>query len=168
DEPVQACPPSTWYRFRKFSRRNKAALSAVVLAGLLLLLGGAAGFGALMYRAAKAELTAEQQKAAGEQWVRQHAIPQLNRLVAEKHYSAAFQLAEAAERLTPGDPTLAELWPKISNTWSVVSDPPGSEVFWKPYGATEGDWNHLGQAPLHDIRLPRGLVHWKLTKEGYA
>src|SRR5262249_25663333 len=25
DEPVQACPPSAWYRFRKFVRRNKAA-----------------------------------------------------------------------------------------------------------------------------------------------
>ena len=24
DEPVQACPPSAWYRFRKFARRNKA------------------------------------------------------------------------------------------------------------------------------------------------
>jgi serine/threonine protein kinase/Flp pilus assembly protein TadD len=28
DEPVQACPPSTWYRFRKFSQRNKVALTA--------------------------------------------------------------------------------------------------------------------------------------------
>src|SRR5438552_16141121 len=28
DEAVQACPPSTWYRFRKFARRNKAALAA--------------------------------------------------------------------------------------------------------------------------------------------
>ena len=26
DEPVQACPPSAGYRFRKFARRNKAAL----------------------------------------------------------------------------------------------------------------------------------------------
>jgi WD40 repeat protein/serine/threonine protein kinase len=35
DEPVQACPPSTLYRLRKFARRNKAALlsaSAVVVA----------------------------------------------------------------------------------------------------------------------------------------
>jgi eukaryotic-like serine/threonine-protein kinase len=35
DEPVQACPPSVMYRFRKFARRNKAALlsaSVVVLA----------------------------------------------------------------------------------------------------------------------------------------
>src|SRR5262249_21290598 len=26
DEPVQACPPSAWYRFRKFSRRHRVAL----------------------------------------------------------------------------------------------------------------------------------------------
>jgi hypothetical protein len=28
DEPVLACPPSTWYRFRKFARRNKVPLLA--------------------------------------------------------------------------------------------------------------------------------------------
>jgi serine/threonine protein kinase/Flp pilus assembly protein TadD len=38
DEPVQACPPSSWYRFRKLARRNKRAFvtaSAVVLLVLL-------------------------------------------------------------------------------------------------------------------------------------
>jgi WD40 repeat protein len=43
EEPVQACPPSGWYRFRKFARRNRAALvmsvlmsfSVLLLAGLL-------------------------------------------------------------------------------------------------------------------------------------
>ncbi len=35
DEPVQACPPSAWYRFRKLARRNKRA---AVMAGLLVLL----------------------------------------------------------------------------------------------------------------------------------
>jgi eukaryotic-like serine/threonine-protein kinase len=29
DEPVQACPPSAMYRFRKFARRNKAAVHPV-------------------------------------------------------------------------------------------------------------------------------------------
>src|SRR5262249_54322007 len=35
DEPVQACPPSTFYRLRKFARRNKGVLltaSAVIFA----------------------------------------------------------------------------------------------------------------------------------------
>src|SRR5262249_16585852 len=35
--PGQACPPSAAYRFRKFARRNRAALtSAVVLAAVLI------------------------------------------------------------------------------------------------------------------------------------
>jgi serine/threonine-protein kinase len=41
DEPVQACPPSAWYRFRKFTRRKKMALG--VAAGLFLALAGIAG-----------------------------------------------------------------------------------------------------------------------------
>jgi tetratricopeptide (TPR) repeat protein len=38
DEPVQACPPSPWYRFRKWARRNKGVfvtVSAVAVAVLL-------------------------------------------------------------------------------------------------------------------------------------
>jgi serine/threonine-protein kinase len=34
-EPVRACPPSAWYRFRKYARRHKSGLAT---AGLLLLL----------------------------------------------------------------------------------------------------------------------------------
>ena len=42
DEPVQACPPSAAYRFRKFARRNKAAMIAATaaIAVLLLLVAG--------------------------------------------------------------------------------------------------------------------------------
>src|SRR3972149_6009848 len=44
DEPVQACPPSAWYRFRKFARRNKAAflMASLVSVTLLLLVVGLA------------------------------------------------------------------------------------------------------------------------------
>jgi WD40 repeat protein/serine/threonine protein kinase len=38
DEPVQACPPSTWYRFRKFARRNKRAVATASVVGLAVLL----------------------------------------------------------------------------------------------------------------------------------
>jgi serine/threonine protein kinase/tetratricopeptide (TPR) repeat protein len=37
DEPVTACPPSVIYRFRKFSRRNKAALLVASTAAVTLL-----------------------------------------------------------------------------------------------------------------------------------
>jgi serine/threonine protein kinase/Flp pilus assembly protein TadD len=40
DEPVLACPPSAWYRFRKFARRKRAALTTATLLSLAALLGG--------------------------------------------------------------------------------------------------------------------------------
>jgi serine/threonine protein kinase len=39
DEPVQACPPSAAYRFRKFARRNKVAMFAATAATIVLILG---------------------------------------------------------------------------------------------------------------------------------
>ena len=38
DEPVQACPPSAMYRFRKFARRNKAAVVMAIVIGSAVLL----------------------------------------------------------------------------------------------------------------------------------
>jgi serine/threonine protein kinase/tetratricopeptide (TPR) repeat protein len=38
DEPVQACPPSTWYRLRKFARRNTRAVVGVLAVTLAILL----------------------------------------------------------------------------------------------------------------------------------
>jgi serine/threonine protein kinase/regulator of sirC expression with transglutaminase-like and TPR domain len=39
DEPVEACPPSAAYRFRKFARRNKTMLTAMAAVAVALLLG---------------------------------------------------------------------------------------------------------------------------------
>src|SRR5205085_10862565 len=45
DEPVQACPASVGYRFRKFARRNQRALVTVgLLSAILLVLAGGLGW----------------------------------------------------------------------------------------------------------------------------
>ncbi|HMC65742.1 MAG TPA: hypothetical protein VKI65_12450, partial [Gemmataceae bacterium] len=41
DEPVQACPPSAWYRFRKIARRNMRILATVGVIVVALVLGTA-------------------------------------------------------------------------------------------------------------------------------
>jgi tetratricopeptide (TPR) repeat protein len=45
DEPVQACPPSMWYRLRKFARRNNRVLAALSLlaVALVVAVGGITG-----------------------------------------------------------------------------------------------------------------------------
>jgi serine/threonine protein kinase/tetratricopeptide (TPR) repeat protein len=54
DEPVQACPPSAWYRLRKFARRNKGPALAATLV-VLALVGGVIGTTVGMVRALAAE-----------------------------------------------------------------------------------------------------------------
>jgi serine/threonine protein kinase/WD40 repeat protein len=54
DEPVLACPPSTWYRVRKVLRRHKGAALAVSLVALALM-GGIIGTTSGMLRATSAE-----------------------------------------------------------------------------------------------------------------
>jgi serine/threonine protein kinase/Flp pilus assembly protein TadD len=57
DEPVQACPPSSAYRFRKFARRNKGPMLAATLVALALF-GGVFGTTWGMFRAKFAEAQA--------------------------------------------------------------------------------------------------------------
>jgi WD40 repeat protein/serine/threonine protein kinase len=62
DEPVQACPPSAWYRFGKFARRNRrevlaaGAAAAVAVAGV----AGLAVSRALVARALRSETRAKE------------------------------------------------------------------------------------------------------------
>src|SRR5207237_542345 len=37
DEPVRACPPSAWYQFRKFARRNKVILTTTTVVAAALM-----------------------------------------------------------------------------------------------------------------------------------
>ena len=66
DEPVEACPPSTLYRLRKFTRRNRTVVVATAAVSLALLLGAGIATGQAI-RATKAEKLAEQQLQIAEQ-----------------------------------------------------------------------------------------------------
>jgi WD40 repeat protein/serine/threonine protein kinase len=60
DEPVLACPPSAWYRFRKFARRNRRAVATAAAVALTVVLGvtGLAASTVLIARALQAETRA--------------------------------------------------------------------------------------------------------------
>src|SRR5437867_2395292 len=66
DEPVQACPPSAWYRFRKFARRNKRPVLAASLV-VLALVGGIIGTTWGMLRARDSEAHAQNETKQKEQ-----------------------------------------------------------------------------------------------------
>jgi tetratricopeptide (TPR) repeat protein len=63
DQPVQAGPPSAWYRFRKFASRNRVALVTSTLVATALVLGTAVSTW-MAVRATQAQRVARQQRDA--------------------------------------------------------------------------------------------------------
>jgi len=62
DEPVEACPPSTTYRLRKFARRNKTVLTTITLVAVSLMIGT----GVSIWQAAEAVASKEEAVASKE------------------------------------------------------------------------------------------------------
>jgi serine/threonine protein kinase/tetratricopeptide (TPR) repeat protein len=68
DEPIEARPPSAWYRFAKFGRRNKVALVTVAVVAVSLVLGTAVSvWQAVAATRARADLAAKNAELADEQ-----------------------------------------------------------------------------------------------------
>jgi WD40 repeat protein/serine/threonine protein kinase len=54
DEPVLACPPSAWYRFGKFARRNRRALATAALLSVMVLVTVGAVVASALWAASQA------------------------------------------------------------------------------------------------------------------
>ena len=109
DEPVQACPPSTAYRFTKFARRNQAVLVTSALFALLLIAGtGVSVWQAI--RATNAEVTAitERDEKDGESC-------NCRRVRAEQRTAQA--LLTAQERLQFGRQAVDEMYTQVAEKW---------------------------------------------------
>jgi dienelactone hydrolase len=102
-------------------------------------------------------------------WAREEALPEVKRLLDNDQYSAAFVLAEQAERHIPDDPTLAQLWPQISRRMSFTTTPDGATVSYAAFAptATPATWINVGRSPLRDVRLPLGPFHLRVEGTGF-
>lgn len=100
-------------------------------------------------------------------WARAEAIPQATELMEKSRYLEAFKLAEEAERYVPQDPHLEKLWPEIARTVTIHSQPEGADVYMREYNGNDNAWEHLGQTPIENRRVPWAFFRWKLEKPGY-
>lgn len=106
-------------------------------------------------------------RSAKVRWARVEAIPEIERLIEQDKYLAAFSLARQGEKYIPTDPMLIKLWPRMSRNISINTTPPSADIFFKEYSAIESKWEYLGVSPLENIRFPRGLYRWEMKKEGF-
>src|SRR5262249_36068793 len=101
DEPVQASPPSAWYRFRKFARRKKTAVA--MAACLFLALAGISGARGWAVRDKGArEEGIERERVAREEALDQtveRTLDQTGPLIEQGKWSDALAEVERADKL---------------------------------------------------------------------
>jgi len=103
------------------------------------------------------------------QKARHELLPAIQKLVADNFRppTEAYDLGLEAEKYIPEDSTLINLWPIISTTVSIMTEPEGAEVFWKDYDTPEAYWRSAGVTPIKEARFPRGYLKMEFRKEGY-
>jgi cephalosporin-C deacetylase-like acetyl esterase len=56
----------------------------------------------------------------------------------------------------------------VSTKFTILTDPPGADIYLKEYADIEGEWRFLGVTPIDSIRMPvRTFYRWKIEKPGY-
>ena len=99
-------------------------------------------------------------------WVREVAVPELEKLGLDRKGVAFYRLARQAERYSPNSPELRLAETKYLRSQSLVSTPTGADVYFREYGDSQGDWEYLGKTPLE------GKFLWaeyamRFVKDGY-
>lgn len=113
-------------------------------------------------------LTWTMQQRDRERWAREEAMPQLQALIDQDDYAAAFELSQRIAHVVPNDPQLRALEAMHSAPVTLDSDPAGAEVYFKPYDAPESAWRSLGRTPLVGVPVPKGVGTWRFELPGHA
>ena len=153
NEPILAGSPGMLYRLQKFACRHRSHLATATVVTVL-----AAGLAvtAIKYR-----------HTSRLEWAKGEAVPRIVELVQAGDTVSAFLLAQQAREIVPNDPTLVDLWPRISKTYSTSTAPAGAQVFCREYDAVDEPWQYLGRSPLKDITLANSVYRWKFEKQGF-
>lgn len=103
------------------------------------------------------------------QHARNQLLPAIQKQVNENFRppTSAFDMAIRAEKYIATDTALIKLWPKISTTISIETEPAGAEVLWKDYHAPDAEWRSAGITPLKDVRFPRIYLRMEFRKQGF-
>jgi hypothetical protein len=97
-------------------------------------------------------------------WALEEGLPELQRLVDEDQYGAAFELANRLDPVIPDTPLLREPWPKLSQAISVTTTPAGADAWFRSLATPDAEWAHLGLSPLERVPVPNHDFWLRLEK----
>ena len=73
-------------------------------------------------------------------------MPEIEQLFNEMNFAAAFHLVQKAEKYISEDPKFKELSSLVSTKFTILTDPPGADIYLKEYAdirrRMEISWYH--------------------------
>jgi hypothetical protein len=136
--------------FRGVIRRKKVAIPAAV---------------ALVSLVALAAWQVQQSRQRS--WAERVALPEIERLLGEANFDAAFRLGQQAARVIPGDRRLLDFERHYAARAAIASTPPGADVLVKGY-LSQDEWLPLGRTPIEVASVPTGYLRWRISKDGFV
>ena len=101
-------------------------------------------------------------------WAVENALPGIEKFYDEANYTEAFKLALKAEKYIPDNKDLKDWLPRVVRRLTILTDPPGAEVFMKEYSDTGGVWQKFGKTPVDTVKVPVATFYrFKIEKPGY-
>ncbi len=94
-------------------------------------------------------------------------LEEVRQLEESDRFAEAYARAREIEPAFTDDSLRRELWAVATNELDLTSDPPGAEVWTRPYASSEEDWEPLGRTPLSGARVPRGMPRLRLELDGF-
>jgi cephalosporin-C deacetylase-like acetyl esterase len=100
-------------------------------------------------------------------WVRDKAVPEIQRLAQERKGIAAYKVLKQAERYAAEEPSLKKV--KVENfvVREVRTDPAGAEVYIRDYRDANGRWEYLGRSPTQEQLPGWSYYAFQIRKDGY-
>ena len=98
-------------------------------------------------------------------WVNNFMLPQVQEYLLEDDNVSAWMTSNRINSIAPFFSTISKDDDDISAVANIRVQQDGVNISWKAYGASK-KWNYLGKSPLEPVRLPRGILQFKLEKEG--
>jgi dienelactone hydrolase len=107
-------------------------------------------------------------------WAKKEALPEIEKLINKENFASAYSLVQKAEKYISKEPKFRKLSSLVTSHLTILTDPPGADVYIREYTNIEGEWKKLGRTPIDSIKIP-GSPSWptwsfyliRIEKPGY-
>jgi len=107
-------------------------------------------------------------------WAKEVALPEIEQLINKANIADAIKLVQKAGKYISKEPKFQELSTFVTSKLTILTDPPGADVYIKEYSEIDGEWKKIGRTPIDSAKIP-GSPFWqassiyllKIVKSGY-